>query len=1114
MKKTYCLLATLAALSAPSNMMTAMAGNSNGATTMTELQEQNTITGVITDTQGEPITGATITVVGKAVGAVSDINGRFTLNVRPGAKLSISYVGYKTVNIAASESMKVELQEDAGQLSEVVVVGYGSQKKANLTGAVTTVDLTKTMAGRPQQDVAKALQGAVPGLSVISNNGDINGKPTLRIRGVGTLSNDAKSNPLIVVDGVPMDDISFLNTQDIESVSVLKDAASTSIYGTRAAFGVILIQTKGAKGADRTTINYSNNFSWDGATFLPKFSDVPSQLRAALEGKANANNYEVELFGMYFDKLLPLAEKWQQQNGGKQGYREMRQYVDDNNVGDYTIIDKTPYYYADWDINKIYYNNAAPAQSHALSIQGASGKSTYYLSLGYDYKEGTMKIRPDKLNKYNASLAITTSPYDWLQMGARINFTRRDFTTPDTYNNIYQYIWRWGSFFLPSGSINGHDRRIMAMLKQAADKNVTTDYLRINSFAKANITEGLTLNADFTYAIENMNSGSQDFSVYGMNWGSLTPSYIVNKGSTNVWRDNSKTNTWTLNAYLNYEKTFAASHNLKVMLGLNAEKERYTYFWGNRKNIIDERFPELNLASPIGQDLDAAHTHRASAGYFGRINYDYKDIYLLELNGRYDGSSRFPRHSHWAFFPSVSLGYRFSEEPYFKNLKNVVSNGKLRASFGEIGNEAVGDYMFESLITQVDRDKVHWVDGNQESANKLPMFNTPNLVEPVLTWERIRTTDVGLDLGFLNNELSVGFDWYQRENTDMLAPSQVLPQVLGTDAPMANAGTLRTRGWELTLDWHHRFGEFNVYANFNLADSKTVVTKWESKAKLLNQNYSGKTYGDIWGFETDRYFEESDFTGQNADGTWNYANGIASQKGLEQDSFHYGPGDVKFKDLDGNGVIDGGDGTADNHGDLKVIGNFLPRYEYSFHLGGAWRGFDLDLFFQGVGKRHVWTVSSMNFPLMREADLAIYDHQMSYNRVIYKNGLKDVERYEVNQANKYPRLFPGNDPQGTISVIDAGTNNYYPQSRYLTDMSYLRLKNVTLGYTLPKELTRKAYIQKARIYFSANNLFLLYKGNDLPVDPEINAGAGLAYGGWGRTAPITRTFSFGMQVTL
>ena len=324
----------LAALTAPWTTLTAAAKETKGTATVTEMQEQNTITGVITDTQGEPITGASVAVVGKSVGAVSDINGRFTINVRPGAKLTISYVGYKTVTVAASESMKVELQEDAGQLSEVVVVGYGTQKKANLTGAVSTVDLSKTMAGRPQQDVAKALQGAVPGLSVISNNGDINGKPTLRIRGVGTLSNDAKSNPLIVVDGVPMDDISFLNTQDIESVSVLKDAASTSIYGTRAAFGVILIQTKGAKGTDRTTINYSNNFAWDGATFLPKFPDVPSQLRAALEGKANANNYEVELFGMYFDKLLPLAEKWKQQNGGKQDYREMRQYVDDNNIGD------------------------------------------------------------------------------------------------------------------------------------------------------------------------------------------------------------------------------------------------------------------------------------------------------------------------------------------------------------------------------------------------------------------------------------------------------------------------------------------------------------------------------------------------------------------------------------------------------------------------------------------------------------------------------------------------------------------------------------------------------------------------------------------------------------
>ena len=293
-----------------------------------------------------------------------------------------------------------------------------------------------------------------------------------------------------------------------------------------------------------------------------------------------------------------------------------------------------------------------------------------------------------------------------------------------------------------------------------------------------------------------------------------------------------------------------------------------------------------------------------------------------------------------------------------------------------------------------------------------------------------------------------------------------------------------------------------------------MVTKWDNPSKLLNSNYSGKTYGDIWGFETDRYFERSDFTGQNPDKSWNYQTGIASQKGLEQGSFHYGPGDIKFKDLDGNGVINGGKGTADDHGDLKVIGNFLPRYEYSFHLGGSWNGFDVDFFFQGVGKREVWTISSMNFPLMRSADLALYAHQNSYNKVLYTPDMKTVLGYEINQGNKYPRLYPGNEARGTVSGIENGRYNYYPQSRYLTDMSYLRLKNITIGYTLPKELTRKAYIQKARIYFSANNVCLLYRGNDLPIDPEVDTGEGVKYSGWGRTAPITRTFSFGMQVTL
>ena len=571
-----------------------------------------------------------------------------------------------------------------------------------------------------------------------------------------------------------------------------------------------------------------------------------------------------------------------------------------------------------------------------------------------------------------------------------------------------------------------------------------------------------------------------------------------------------------MNVYANYAKTFAKDHNVNLMVGANAEEVDYTFISGTRKGLYDQlNYPELNMAKQDGQSVGWSHSDRASAGYFGRINYDYKGKYLLEVNGRYDGSSRFPASDRWAFFASASAGYRFSEEAYFEPLKKYINNGKLRASFGEIGNEAVGDYMFVELISQKTSGSIYWVDGNGNNANKLTMYNMPDLVSKSLTWERIRTLNVGIDLGILNDEITASFDWFQRENRDMLAPEQVLPSTLGASAPYTNAGTLRTRGWELNLNWSRQFGEFRAYASFNLSDSKTVVKEWNNDSKLLNTYYSGKVYGDIWGFETDRYFEESDFTGQNADGSWNYKSGIADQSGLETGNFHYGPGDIKFKDLDGSGEIDGGKGTADDHGDLKVIGNSMPRYEYSFHLGGEWKGIDVDLFFQGVGKRDDWTISTFNFPMMRSADLAIYANQTSYNKVLWNDDYTEIIGYEIDQKNDYPRLYPGNEGGGTVSGIANGNKNYYPQSKYLTDMSYLRLKNVTIGYTLPKEWTRKAFIEKARIYFSGSNLFLLHKGSgDLPVDPEVSTGNGLSAGGWGRVAPVTRTYSFGIQVTL
>jgi TonB-linked SusC/RagA family outer membrane protein len=1060
------------------------------------------VSGTVTDDNGEPVIGASVMERGTTRGTSTDIDGKFSLRVGDDATLTISYVGLKSQQVKAQNGMKVTLKSDNALLDEVVVVGYGQQKKVNLTGAVSTVDVSKTLEARPQQDVSKALQGAVPGLQVISSQGGINVEPTLKIRGMGTLSNGTASDPLIIVDGVEMSDISYLNPNDIANISVLKDAASTSIYGTKAAFGVVLITTKTGKVGDKVQVTYTDNFAWDHATFLPNYPDVPSQIVALSQAnkRAGAKN---ELFGMDLDKMLPYAQAWEEQNGWKKaGYREMRKWQSDSDVGDYLCNDSGTgcLYYADWDVKNIMFKSASPSMSHQLSIQGSTGKTTYYMSVGYNQKEGQLKFNTDKLQRYNATINLSTNVTSWLQLGGRFFYSDKIYKTPETRRDTYQYLWRWGSFFSPYGTINGYDgKNDIAYLKQAGTERNENSYTRLTGFLKANITKDITLNADYTWSVDNGSQHAPYVPLEGYNsWGlDSNPSYF----STTSFDDESNTRStqWDLNVYANYEHTFLNAHHVNVMLGANAEESEYKYVYAEKKGYLDKNMQEINLTSEDANLIDGNHSHAGSCGYFGRINYDYNGIYLLELNGRYDGSSKFPENDRWAFFKSGSIGYRFSQEKYFEPARQYVSNGKFRASYGEIGNQAVGSDMFISTIAS---GNANWVTTD---GTRTIYYGMPSLVSSTLKWERIRTLDLGLDLAFLNDRFTLGFDWFQRDNKDMLAPSKVLPATLGDDAPYVNAGTLRTTGWELNLGWNQKFGEFNTYVTFNISDAKTKVKDWSNDSRLLNTYYSGQNYGDIWGFETDRYFTTDDF---NADGS--YKDGVASQKGLQQGKFVYGPGDIKFKDLNGDGVIDAGKGTQEDHGDLKVIGNSLPRYEYSFHIGGSWRGIDLDAFFQGVGKRKVWTQSAFVMPMMRGTD-AIYDNQTSYCSYDYTNGT-----YDIDQSYDYPRMYGGNGGYGTISssVVSRGCNNFYPQSRYIVNMSYLRFKNLTVGYTLPKEITQKAQIEKVRIYFSGQNICLLHNGNKYNIDPEINTGSGnYANGVWGRIAPITKSYSFGLQVT-
>ena len=469
-----------------------------------------------------------------------------------------------------------------------------------------------------------------------------------------------------------------------------------------------------------------------------------------------------------------------------------------------------------------------------------------------------MTFNPDDLKKYNANINLTTDITDWLQLGGRFSYSDKTYTEPNTMRDTYTYMWRWGSFFGPYGTYNGMDmRNDIAYRKQAGDDRTKDSYTRLGAFLKATIVKGLTLNADYTFNLQNTNEKSVGLPVVGYNsWGGdiTNPSTFVTNKSTYVFQGSGRDHSYALNVYANYALTVAKKHNFNVMLGANAEEGEYEYHSSQRKELLDGNVPEFNLA--VGdQTVSGKHSEWGTAGWFGRINYDYNGIWLLELNGRYDGSSKFPNGDRWAFFPSGSVGYRFSEEKYFEPLKRIVNNAKLRGSYGEIGNQAIGDNMFISTLSKYTDAKTHWLDG---SGTKLVTYGMPTLVSPTLKWERIQTLDLGIDLGFLNNEFNVTFDWYQRTTRDMLAPGQTMPEVLGASAPKINAGTLRTRGWELSLDWHHTFNEVRVYANANIGDFKTVITKWDNDNPLLSENYSGKVYGDIWGFETDRLFTADD----------------------------------------------------------------------------------------------------------------------------------------------------------------------------------------------------------------------------------------------------------------
>jgi TonB-linked SusC/RagA family outer membrane protein len=1061
--------------------------------------QQATVRGQVADAKtNESLPGVSVVIKGTTTGTITDVNGNYQISAGTNAVLVFSYVGMTSqeIQVGGKTVINVLLQPESFDVEQVVVVGYGTQKKANLTGAVANIDVEQTLASRPITDVGRALQGATPGLIITTTQGNIGSAPTINMRGM-TGSLNSAATPLILLDNVPIPDLNYVNPEDIESISVLKDAASSAIYGARAAFGVVLITSKSGKKGENIRVSYTNNFAFSTPANLPEMATAWESGLAYLTAARHDNKstqYVGTIGGLrYNDDIIVKMKAWSELYGRGEGLsREMERGRDFEMYVGYMEG------YRDWDVQKLFFSEWTPQTSHNLAVSGGSKTISYNISLGTLGQTGIFKPKPDSYDRYNINASINSDINKWLSVRLRTQLTKSLLKTPfslsgGTYTPLFT-LYRWQpSYFY--GTFQGYPfRNPVNEYEQAKYMDKDIWYNRYSLGTTIRPIKGLSIDVDYTY-----NTNFETNSTVGgipsaldiytaptaANVADPTTMYKAYTTSYDyVSEDLGRTVGYVLNSVVTYE-TKIADHFLKVMGGTNIEASEYKYHWSQRKGVLDYTHPEIALSTG-DQFVSGAHSKSALAGFFGRLNYIFKDKYILELNGRYDGTSRFFGENQWGFFPSASIGYRISEEPFFEPLKKYINSLKPRISWGSIGNQNVPSGQFLSSIAV---GTSSWLIGNKTTS----YAGVPSTLNPVLTWETVQTLDIGLDARLLNDKIGLTGEWFQRKTLDMLGAGQVVPSSFGASSPMVNYGELTTKGWEVVVDFNHTFKNgFHILLSANVSDYLTKITKFASASDpVVTSNYEGKVLGEIWGFETDRLFQETDFTLNTTTNKWVLNPGIPKQTKLESSSFTYAPGDIKFKDLNNDSTIYYGLNTLSDHGDLKVIGNEQPRFLYGFRVAADWKGFDLDIFLQGVGKREYWATGNTTIPGFDQTE-AWYAHQMDYWT-------------PENTDAFYPR--PANSAQ---------VNNVYNfriQTKYLQNLAYTRLKNVTFGYTLPPAISKKVSIQKLRIYASGENLFEIDKLGVVPIDPEVGMHSTADARMYARGYPYHRTVSFGMQLT-
>ncbi|MEG1749598.1 MAG: TonB-dependent receptor [Tannerellaceae bacterium] len=1058
------------------------------AASLPRSQANRKIKGKVTDAMGA-IIGANVVEKGATNGTITDMDGAFSLEVPAGAKIQISFIGYlpKEFVVTDQTEYNIVLVEDSKTLGEVVVVGYGVQKKENLTGAVSMVSMDKALGNRPVTNIASALQGTIPGLVVSSSA--IPGKAnTFNIRGTTSING---GGPLVLVDNVPAD-IDMINPEDIESVSVLKDAASAAIYGARGAFGVILITTKKAKRNSRLQLNYNNNFGFIKSINRPEQASIIDILETHKawdnDGKYYADNQNLSDWIGYVKDYDANPSKYPA-NGLYMPEGENRYYYLKDNDPQGAILD-----------------NVGFQHTHNVSATGGGEKITYRISMGYTNNQGTLITNKDSYDRINMSSYLSADITPWLNESLDIRYANGKRSYVESDDAIYKtYLPR----FYPAGEIV----RSNDLQGPAYPVNTPENYIRLKDptryknenpriFSRTSLTPFKGFEAIFEYTFDKKSSDKKLYT---------SPFQMTNDQMGLLWSDtpstgryrNDKTSTDynAINTYANYQFNLKNKHNFKAMVGYSQESRNYESLWVQRDDMINPGMPSISGATGDIQTKDEYKQYAIRSGFF-RVNYDYMNRYLLEVNGRYDGSSKFPTDSRFGFFPSFSLGWQLGQEKFMEWSRSWLDQFKIRGSWGQVGNQAINEYAYNPIMTS---KQAYWLVNGKKPIT----LNAPGLVRSDFGWEVVETLDVGFDFSAFNSRLNGTFDWYRRNTKGMLMPGAEFPSVVGTDAPQQNAADLRTKGWELSVSWRDQIGDWGYNVGFNLYDSRSVITKYDNEAGLFRDRNSerdgkndeksfkryreGMTLGEIWGYTTDRYYTINDFQEGWQNGVWKLKDGVTTIKGNN----NIRPGDIMFQNLRDdkeNGSInqiDNGRDNIEDPGDRSIIGNETPRYQYGVTAGVNYKGFDLSIFLQGTGKRDAWLTGDLRFPLSHGSFGTVYSHQLDYWKPI------DPAKGNWNPIDpntEFPRLYD----EGK----NAGSNNRI-QTKYLVNAAYLRLKNVTLGYTIPSELIKKISLSNIKVFFSAENICTWDK---LPkgYDPERLS--------WGY--PFYATYSFGINVTL